>query len=100
VYFHYPWAEEDQVEIELPAGYGLDNADAPPSINVANVSKYDVRIGLTEDKKTLLYRRSFFFGANGMLVFPPTSYQQLKAVFDAVHDRDNHTMSLKQAGGS
>jgi hypothetical protein len=100
VYFHYPWAEEDQVEIELPAGYGLDNADAPPSINVANVSKYDVRIGLTEDKKTLVYRRSFFFGANGMLVFPSTSYHQLKAVFDAVHDRDNHTMSLKQAGGS
>jgi hypothetical protein len=29
VYFHYPWMEEDQIVIELPEGYALDNAESP-----------------------------------------------------------------------
>lgn len=29
IYFHYPWSEEDSVTIEVPAGFTLDNADAP-----------------------------------------------------------------------
>ena len=35
VYFHYPWAEQDDVEIELPAGYALDNAEAPEPITAS-----------------------------------------------------------------
>jgi hypothetical protein len=97
LYFHYPWSEDDTVEIELPEGFALDNADRPEPFNVTNVSKYDVNIGVTKDMKTLVYRRSFYFGAGGNLFFPKSSYAQLKAVFDALHDRDNHTITLKQA---
>src|SRR5262249_32678070 len=28
VYFHYPWKEEDKVEIELPSGFELDHAES------------------------------------------------------------------------
>ncbi|HEV8487864.1 MAG TPA: DUF3857 domain-containing protein [Blastocatellia bacterium] len=96
VYFHYGWSEDDTVEISLPAGFALDNADAPEGFTASRVSKYDVHIGLTDDKKTLIYQRKFFFGANGNLVFPQTSYPQLKMIFDVVHERDNHTITLKQ----
>ena len=51
LYFHYPWSEDDTVEIDLPEGFALDNADRPEPFNVSNVSKYDVNIGVTKDMK-------------------------------------------------
>lgn len=95
IYFHYPWAEDDLVEINLPTGFALDNANAPDNLGVKNVSKYSVKILVTEDGKTLIYRRSFFFGSGGAIIFPPTAYTGLKQVFDLVHERDNHIITLK-----
>jgi hypothetical protein len=96
IYFHYPWLEEDRVEIELPAGYTLDSADAPTPVNIANVGKYEVSV-LVKAGRTLDYRRSFYFGANGNILFPSPGYPVLKQVFDMIHDRDDHTITLKQA---
>ena len=83
--------------IELPAGFALDNADAPVGINGGEISKYDVKIGVTTDGRTLVYKREFFFGGGQTgLLYPVTSYAQLKQLFDEVHKRDNHMLSLKQ----
>ena len=100
IYFHYPWSEDDTVEIALPAGYELDNADSPDSFNAANVCKYVVSLGLTQDRKIIVYKRAFLFGFNGSLLFPREGYSQLKAVFDALYERDNHTVTLKQLATS
>jgi hypothetical protein len=97
VYFHYPWSEHDDVTIELPAGYSLDNADAPVGLNAGEVSKYDVKIGVTKDARTLVYNRKFYFGGKSGMLFPVASYGQLKMLFDELHKRDNHTITLKQA---
>jgi hypothetical protein len=32
-----------------------------------------------------------------MIVFPVPTYDRLKNYFDAIHQSDNHTVSLKQA---
>ncbi|HEV2881939.1 MAG TPA: DUF3857 domain-containing protein [Pyrinomonadaceae bacterium] len=98
VYFHYPWSEQDDVSINLPAGYTLDNADAPAGLDAGATSKYDVKIAVTKDGRTLIYNRKFFFGNHkGGLLFPVASYSQLKMLFDELHKRDNHTITLKQA---
>jgi hypothetical protein len=98
VYFTYPWSEEDNVEIELPAGFALDNADAPGPFSAGEISKYDVKIGVSQDGHKLLYHRSFFFGAGDKgLLFPVTAYPSLKQVFDELHTRDDHTLTLKQS---
>jgi len=97
VYFHYPWSEEDEVTIELPAGYALDNAEAPAPLNGGTVSEYKPSASVTADGKTLIYKRSFFFGGGGNIYFPVTSYPQLKNYFGAVHKEDGHTITLKQA---
>jgi hypothetical protein len=98
IYFHYPWSEQDEVVIDLPAGFTLDNADAPTNISAGEISKYDITLGVTKDGRTLVYKRKFFFGGGRTgLIFPVTSYAQLKNLFDEVHKRDNHTISLKQA---
>ncbi|MDT7541669.1 MAG: hypothetical protein QOE33_1573 [Acidobacteriota bacterium] len=98
IYFHFPWSEEDTVEIELPTGFALDNADAPQSFTANNVSKYDVNIGVTKDGRKLIFRRNFFFGGGGTtgLLFPLPAYPQLKTLFDELNKRDNHTITLKQ----
>src|SRR6185295_3044855 len=57
VYFHFPWSEDDTVEISLPAGFALDNADAPEGFTASNVGKYEVHIGVTQDKTALVYQR-------------------------------------------
>ena len=100
LYFHYPWAEDDTVEIDMPLGYALDNADLPQPFTVNNVSKYDVAIGVLKGTKTLVYKRAFHFGEGGNLFFPKSAYTQLKAVFDALHDRDSHTITLKQVAAN
>jgi hypothetical protein len=94
VYFYYPWAEEDEVIIELPAGYALDNAEAPGDLAFGNLGHLKIQIGATNDQRTLRYKREFRF--TGML-FPKASYPNLKRAFDAAHQVDNHTITLKQS---
>jgi hypothetical protein len=102
IYFHYPWSEDDTVEIEMPEGYALDNADAPMPFAAGEVSHYTVKLGVTKDGHTLVYQRSFFFGGGGSrgILFPVASYPQLKNLFDEVNKRDNHTITLKQGAST
>lgn len=97
VYFHFPWMEMDDVEIELPEGYDLDNAEAPGSLNFGESGHYKTELGVTKDKKTLVYRRDFKFQ---LLMIPKASYPALKRIFDAVHHADNHAITLKQGGAA
>lgn len=99
IYFHYPWSEEDAITIELPKGYTLDNADRPAPIG-AGISKHEVRIGVTNDQKTLHYNRTFFFGQRDLLLFTVDKYELLKRLFDEVSKADNHMITLKQGGAS
>ncbi|HKV34531.1 MAG TPA: DUF3857 domain-containing protein [Pyrinomonadaceae bacterium] len=99
IYFHYPWSEEDAITIELPKGYTLDNADRPAPIG-AGISKHEVRIGVTNDQRTLHYNRSFFFGQRDLLLFTVDKYELLKRLFDEVSKADNHMITLKQGGST
>jgi hypothetical protein len=95
IYFHYPWSEHDEIWIDLPPGFTLDNADTPAPFGAANISQYTVKIGATTDGKTVRYLRDFFFGGGDNIMFPTASYPGLKQLFDAVHTADNHTLTLK-----
>jgi len=97
IYFHYPWSEDDTVEIDLPVGFALDNADAPAPFSSAPISEYKPTLAVTTDQKTLIYKRSFFFGGNDTIFFPVTSYAPLKNYFEMLNRSDNHTVALKQA---
>lgn len=100
VYFHYPWSEEDEVAIELPEGFALDNAESPAPLNGGTVSEYKPSIGVTKDGKTLSYKRSFFFGGGGNILFPVNSYPQLKAFFEMLNKEDGHIITLKQGSST
>lgn len=93
IYFHYSWMEDDTVVIELPAGFALDNADAPQGFGAPDVAVYKVKISVAGKAEALEYRRTFSFDG---LIFPVSSYSGLKRLFDAVYQADNHTITLKQ----
>ncbi|HEX4950956.1 MAG TPA: DUF3857 domain-containing protein, partial [Blastocatellia bacterium] len=92
VYFEYPYVEASHVEIALPEGFTLDNAEAPSSFNANDVVKYDVSLKAATDGKLLIYDRTLKL--NGM-VFPVETYSALKQVFDLLHKQDNHQVTLK-----
>ncbi len=98
VYFHHPWSEEDRVEITLPEGYALDNAESPAPVGAGDLSKYEPSAGVTKDGRTIVYTRRFYFGKGGdqMLRFPVGSYASLKGYFDEVSKHDAHTIVLRQ----
>ncbi len=100
VYFHYPWLEEDEVSIELPAGYALDNADAPAPIKAGEIAEYKPQLAASTDGKLLVYKRRFLFGGGGNILFPVTSYPAVKNLFDAINKADNHTVTLKQSAAT
>jgi hypothetical protein len=97
IYFHYPWTEEDRVEIDLPEGFALDSAEAPAPFDAGELSAYRPRAQVTTDGKTLIYLRTFFFNAN---IIPAQNYSQLKAYFDELHKQDSHTLALKQGAAA
>ena len=100
VYFNYPWSEEDEVSIELPAGFTLENADSPSQIASKPISEYTPSLSVTKDGRILIYKRQFYFGGEGNIIFPAESYALLKAYFDTLHKQDNHALVLKQAAAA
>jgi hypothetical protein len=97
IYFRYPWIEEDQVVIDLPEGYALDNAESPGDLSFGETGHCMVKIAVSQDQRALEYKRNFRF--NG-LIFPKATYPNLKQAFDVLHQRDNHTITLKQGAAA
>jgi hypothetical protein len=100
VYFHYPWAEDDLVEFDLPPGFALDNAEAPAPFAAGAISDYKPTLQVTRDNRRMIFKRSFFFGGDGTVLFPVTSYGQLRNYFDLLNKQDNLTVALKQASSN
>jgi hypothetical protein len=98
VYFHYPWSEEDTVEIALPAGFEVEEAEDPNGIR-SDIVEYEMKIAAT-DGRVLRCGRVFSFGRQDVTTFSAPNYTSLKNLFDTIHLRDNQTITLKQTGSN
>jgi hypothetical protein len=97
VSFPYAWKELDEVSINLPGGFSLDNPENPGSLEFGTPGSYRLEMG-TRSAQELVCIRGLTFGNKGMLYYDVANYPRVKAVFDEIHRRDNLTISLKQAG--
>lgn len=96
VYFSYPYSEQDEVSIELPTGFKLENADMPIAIkDNQGIGSHQTSAAVTSDGKTLKYNRKFSFGNGGFLRFPAGSYAAVKGLFDAFNKADVHQLTLR-----
>jgi hypothetical protein len=97
VYFEYPWSEDDDVSIELPDGWELDQPVAPNGNTIKDLSEYSVSVSKTGNGRKIQYRRKFDWGRNLNIMAPAPAYSTLKQVFDFVQQQDNFTLTLKAA---
>jgi hypothetical protein len=72
----------------------LENAEAPASFGLGDIGGYQV--SLKARKGTLIYQRKLVFGGKGRLAFALEAYPTLKKVFDAIHEQDQHAVTLRQ----
>lgn len=97
IFFRYPWSESDDIEIELPKGFDLDNADTPSAAgDSGKITSLDINMGFNRQTGILTYNRRFYFGGGGNILFPATAYKPIKDMFDGFHKSDTHTITLKQ----
>jgi hypothetical protein len=97
IYFQYPWAENDDIEIELPKGFSLDSGEKPGEIADPNrIGVLNINIAVNSDNGVLKYQRNFKFGGGDTILFPSSAYQPVKNLFDAFHTANTHLLTLKQ----
>lgn len=97
IYFKFPWSESDEIEIELPKGYVLDNAESPaPLADNSKISSLTNDIGYNKTSNTLLVKRRFHFGGGDNILFKVGVYSAVKGLFDSFHKSDTHTITLKK----
>jgi len=97
IFFRYAWSEKDTINIALPIGFKLDNADAPvPFSDTNKIGSLDFDIKYNVTNNVLMVKRNFYWGAKGNILFSSKVYEPLKNVFDAFHKTDSHTITLRQ----
>lgn len=97
VAFQFPWSENDSLEIKLPDGFELENAERPlPVADTGKIGQHETAILFDKPSNTLIYKRGFYFGGGGHTVFPTSAYTSLKGLFDRFHESDGHTITLRQ----
>jgi hypothetical protein len=97
IYINYPWSEQDDFTIDLPAGFSLESADAPAPIkDNQGIGSHETKMVILNGGKQLSYKRTFSFGNGGFIRFPATAYQPLKNLFESFNKADTHQLTLRQ----
>jgi len=97
VFFEYAWSENDEISIELPKNYSPESADSPKAVKDEKTgAALETVISLSDDKKTLNYRRAFSFGKPGALLIYQFYYSGIKGLFESIHTDDSHSLILRE----
>lgn len=95
IFFPYQFTTSDDVAIDLPAGFELEEPRAPAPVNVNGLLLCQPRLEYAPRAHRLLFKREYTF--NGDRV-PAAFYPQLKQSFDRVLNHDAHKVALHRAG--
>jgi hypothetical protein len=96
VEFPYAWREFDEIHIQLPPLWTLDNADSPGRLALGATGYFDNLLTINKANE-LVSKREFVFGRDGALNFAVEAYPTLKKAFDLIQTRDQHSLAMKAA---
>ena len=91
--FKYPSFEKDEIVIQLPEGFTIEEGSVPTPLDLKELGTYDVRIFLNKGGSTLNYHRKLEIKT---YLFPQKIYSSVKSIFDKIHDEDRHVLTLKK----
>ena len=97
VYFRFPWTEQDEIAITLPAGFELEQPEVPSELN-GGLVRY--RVSMKAGGSQLSDTRQLTIGGRDVVVFDQERYAQVKEFFDRVHGADGHTLVLRRPQGA
>jgi hypothetical protein len=96
IVFPYAKQEHDDVEIELPEGFDLDNPSAPVAVgDGAKGLGCSYHVQFDRRSRVLAYRRDFVLGGNGITTFHVESYVPVKRLFEQLSASDAHALVIK-----
>lgn len=96
IYFPYPWAENDDIEIIYPEGYDLENAESPGEVAERDgITRQTFNLSIEKSARRLIYARKFHFG-KGSIFFKAQSYPALKKMFDMFSTNDQDAVTLRK----
>jgi hypothetical protein len=98
IYFHYPWLEEDDVWIDLPEGFAVEEEASVSPYRAGRTLRHELTIESNE--RMLHFYRSLEYGSDGTILVPPSQYQKLKSLFDTIQQRDDTTVTLRHGPGA
>jgi len=96
VRFRYPYVEDDTVEIALPAGYKLENPEAPAGFKLGDIGELTMDTRTNPEGTTVVQRRKLTWGNKNTLLFTKENYPGLKQAWDAVYRADQYSMTARQ----
>jgi hypothetical protein len=88
------WTEVDSVSVRIPDGWRVEAVDAPAERIVPGVLDYRCGWTAESDQRHLTLRRRLALGVGGRIQFPVSSYANLRALFEDIHQHDGVTVSL------
>jgi len=94
IYFHYPYRENDQVALKLPAGYEVESL---PAVNTIPTGPFQYSVSMAKQLGELDSKRSF--GELGLL-FDVKYYPAIRQVFDEVKSGDDEQAILEPAASA
>jgi hypothetical protein len=92
VFFPYGTTDEDEITVELPERFTAEELTAPPPIKILG-SKGEHKVTVTQERRTLTYRRSFRLAGG---TFGVADYASLKRAFDRIQSADEQTITLAE----
>ena len=93
VYLPYESSEDDSLELTLPPGFALEDADAPASFALPPAVEYRTSLVKAAGGDRLLYRRRV---SHGGMFFPAATYRVLQQAFDDLHRQDGYVVSARR----
>lgn len=93
IVFPYAFLEDDTILIKTPEGFELDHAEAPGDVRAERLLTYNLNLSARPGE--FVASRRLSFGDAGLLALPREVYPQLKQLFDAVKEKDDHVISLR-----
>ncbi len=96
IFFNFALTENDDIEIVLPEGYGLDSATAPANVKDPNgILNSTYTISFKGKSRTFVYKRRQTLCENGIIAYRPETYGMIKRLQELQHRSDEHVFMCK-----
>ncbi|MDX2268223.1 MAG: DUF3857 domain-containing protein [Bryobacter sp.] len=96
VVFRNAFREEDEIEIALPEGFRLEEAEMPGNLQMGEVGKLSLTARVTKDDKEISVRRAFSWGSpTAGLFFEAKDYPAVKQAWDRIHEINQHQLTVR-----